>query len=63
MKNFLLFLIITFFYCILLLLDRFYIQSDSKIIDFLAKDYPSEVVQNYIESQKNGGGWDMSLCL
>ncbi|HAY3506396.1 hypothetical protein [Elizabethkingia anophelis] len=52
MKNFLLFLIITFFYCILLLLDRFYIQSDSKIIDFLAKDYPSEVVQNYIESQK-----------
>lgn len=29
-----------------------YIQTDSKIIDFLAKDYPNEVVQNYMESQK-----------
>ncbi|AJW65315.1 hypothetical protein VO54_03890 [Elizabethkingia miricola] len=52
MKNFLLFFIIIFLYSILLLFDKFCIQIDSKIIDFLAKDYPSEVVQSYIESQK-----------
>jgi hypothetical protein len=29
-----------------------FIQTDSKIFDFLAKDYPSSIVQNYMESQK-----------
>jgi hypothetical protein len=52
MKNFLLFLLISFIYCVLTFLEKTYIQTDSKIIDFLAKDYPSEVVQNYIEGQK-----------
>ncbi|HBR12511.1 MAG TPA: hypothetical protein DD740_10030 [Chryseobacterium sp.] len=33
-------------------LDKTYISTTSKIIDFLSKDYPSEVVQNYMESQK-----------
>ncbi|SFZ91965.1 hypothetical protein SAMN05216324_10354 [Chryseobacterium limigenitum] len=33
-------------------LDKTYISTDSKIIDFLTKDYPSTVVQNYMESQK-----------
>ena len=52
MKNFLLFLLVSFIYCVLTFLEKTYIQTDSKIIDFLAKDYPSEVVQNYIEGQK-----------
>ena len=52
MKKFLLFVLIISFYCFCTFLDRTYIQTDSKIIDFLAKDYPSEVVQNYIETQK-----------
>ncbi|OPC52603.1 hypothetical protein [Elizabethkingia bruuniana] len=54
MKNFLLFVLIILIYIIIIItfLDRTYIQTDSKIIDFLMKDYPNEVVQNYIESQK-----------
>lgn len=33
-------------------LDKTYISTDSKILDFLTKDYPSAVVQNYMDSQK-----------
>lgn len=50
--NILLFLILIFFYSLLTFLDKTYITTDSKIFDFLAKDYPSSVVQNYMESQK-----------
>ncbi|AIL45351.1 MULTISPECIES: hypothetical protein [Elizabethkingia] len=52
MKNLSIFVLIIFFYCIIAYLDSTYIQTDSKIIDFLAKDYPSEAVQNYMESKK-----------
>lgn len=52
MKNLSIFVLIIFFYCIIAYLDSTYIQTDSKIIDFLVKDYPSEAVQNYIESKK-----------
>lgn len=33
-------------------LDKLHISTNSKIFDFLSKDYPSSVVQNYMESQK-----------
>lgn len=52
MKNLLLFSIIILLYFLLSFVDQIYIRTDSKIIDFLAKDYPSEVVQNYMEGQK-----------
>ena len=52
MKNFIIFIILFIIYCFLILLDKTYITTDSKIFDFLAKDYPSSVVQNYMESQK-----------
>lgn len=46
------FIVIACSYILLNFLDKTYITTDSKIFDFLAKDYPSSVVQNYIESQK-----------
>ena len=52
MKNFLLSIGIVLCYLFLNYLDKNYITTDSKIFDFLAKDYPSSVVQNYMESQK-----------
>ena len=52
MKNASLLLLVIFFSLILIYLDKTYITTDSKIFDFLAKDYPSSVVQNYMESQK-----------
>ena len=52
MKKLLLFILIIFLYSLLTFLDKTYITTDSKIFDFLAKDYPSSVVQNYMESQK-----------
>ena len=52
MKNLLFFFVIFCFYILLTFLDKTYITTDSKIFDFLAKDYPSSVVQNYMESQK-----------
>ncbi len=61
MKNFLIFIFIVSLYCVLSFLDRTYIQTDSKIMDFLTKDYPSEVVQNYMESQKKW--WWLSYML
>ena len=51
MKNFIYFLFIVTLYLFLIYLDKTYIATDSKIFDLLAKDYPSQVVQNYIESQ------------
>ena len=52
MKKLLLFILIILLYSLLTFLDKTYITTDSKIFDFLAKDYPSSVVQNYMESQK-----------
>lgn len=52
MKNFGLFLIITLVYFISIFIDVNFINTDAKIFDFLAKDYPSSVVQNYMDSQK-----------
>lgn len=52
MKNIIIYIFISFAYILLVLLDKKIIQTDSKIFDFLAKDYPSSVVQNYMESQK-----------
>lgn len=39
-------------YLLLTFLDKTYISTSSKILDFLSKDYPSDVVQNYMENQK-----------
>ena len=36
--------------------SNYFLSIDTKIFDFLAKDYPNDVVQNYMKSQKNGGG-------
>lgn len=52
MKNLILFVIIVLCYFLLAYLDKTYITTSSKIIDFLTKDYPNEAVQNYMESQK-----------
>ncbi len=52
MKNILLFTIITVVYFALVFLDRSFISTQSKIFDFLSKDYPNDIVQNYMESQK-----------
>ena len=52
MRNFLIFLLIILIYSLLIFLDTHFIHTATKIFDFLAKDYPSSVVQNYMESQK-----------
>ena len=52
MKNFILFIVTILCYFVLTHLDKTYISTNSKMLDFLSKDYPSEVVQNYMESQK-----------
>lgn len=52
MKKLLLFILIILLYLLLAFFDKTYITTNSKIFDFLAKDYPSSVVQNYMESQK-----------
>ena len=52
MKNFLFFISIVLCNTLLVYFDKTYITTDSKIFDFLAKDYPSSVVQDYMESQK-----------
>ena len=52
MKKLLLLILIISLYSLLTFLDKNYITTDSKIFDFLAKNYPSSVVQNYMESQK-----------
>lgn len=52
MKNVILFVGVILCYFFLTYLDKTYITTSTKIFDFLAKDYPNEVVQNYIENQK-----------
>ncbi|AZA62287.1 hypothetical protein [Chryseobacterium indoltheticum] len=52
MKNFSVYMMLILLYILLIYLDKSFITTNSKIIDFLTKDYPSEVVQNYMESQK-----------
>ncbi|MCG2779591.1 MAG: hypothetical protein L6264_01470 [Weeksellaceae bacterium] len=37
---------------ILIVLNTTYLASSTKIFDFLSEQYPSEMVQNYMESQK-----------
>ena len=50
--NFLIFISLIFINLLLFYLESNFIRTDSKVFDFLAKDYPSSVVQNYMESQK-----------
>lgn len=52
MKNLLFFIGIVLCYTLLTYLDKNFIATESKIFDFLSKDYPNEVVQNYMNSQK-----------
>lgn len=52
MKNLLFFVGIVLCYTLLTYLDKTYISTNSKILDFLSKDYPSDVVQDYIQGQK-----------
>ena len=52
MKNVYAFITLVFCYFLLVFVTNTFIQTDSKIFDFLSKDYPSSVVQNYMESQK-----------
>lgn len=52
MKNFVLFTSIILCYFLLIYLDKAYITTNSKIVDFLAKDYPSTAIQDYIESRQ-----------
>ena len=52
MRNYFLCILCISIYFFFVYLDKSYISTDSKIFDFLAKDYPSSVVQNYMESQK-----------
>ncbi|MCT2407386.1 hypothetical protein NZD88_07500 [Chryseobacterium antibioticum] len=52
MRNSILFFILILLYFTLTFLDKNFISTSSKIFDFLSKDYPSEMVQNYMESQK-----------
>lgn len=52
MKNFTIYILLVLLYVLLTYLDKTYISTDSKIIDFLTKDYPNAVVQNYMDSQK-----------
>ena len=52
MKNSLIFLLLIALSLLSTYLIGIFITTDSKIFDFLAKDYPSSVVQNYMESQK-----------
>lgn len=51
MKNILLVLNFILLYVLITFLDKTYITTESKIFDFLAKNYPSSVVQNYMESK------------
>ena len=50
--NFLIFISLIFINLLLFYLESNFIRTDSKVFDFLAKDYPSSVVQSYMESQK-----------
>ena len=50
--KFLIFISLIFINLLLFYLESNFIRTDSKVFDFLAKDYPSSVVQNYMDSQK-----------
>lgn len=52
MKNVLIFILIVFLYLITVAFTNNFLEIESKIFDYLSKDYPSSVVQNYMESQK-----------
>ncbi len=52
MKNFINFVIVIFVYFLLIYINNSLVFTNTKIMDFLSKDYPSSVVQNYMESQK-----------
>lgn len=52
MKKTFILILLVLLYLFSFFLDKTYISTDSKIIDFLAKDYPSSVVQKYMDSQK-----------
>ncbi|SUX47785.1 Uncharacterised protein [Chryseobacterium indoltheticum] len=52
MKNFIILVILVLFYLFLNYLDIEFITTNSKIFDFLSKDYPNEIVVNYMESQE-----------
>ena len=52
MKNFGIYLSIIILYFLLTFLDSHFITTSSKIFDYLSKDYPNEVVQNYMKSQE-----------
>lgn len=52
MKNILIFFIIIILSFLLLYINSNFVATDSKIFNFLSKDYPSEVAKNYLESQK-----------
>jgi len=51
-KSIILILIIFLSYITLIFVNNIFLTTDSKIFDFLSKNYPSYVVQNYLESQK-----------
>lgn len=51
-RNYIILAIIFFIILLLHFLNTKTIAADSKIFDFLSKDYPSDVVQNYMETQK-----------
>ena len=52
MKNFIVFIIVILTYLLLMFIMNSFIQTDAKIFDFLSKNYPSDTVQDYMESQK-----------
>nr|WP_314495457.1 hypothetical protein [uncultured Chryseobacterium sp.] len=52
MKNFTILIIVVLCYFLLTYFDKTYISTNSKIFDFLSKDYPDSLVQNYMEIQK-----------
>lgn len=52
MKNIIIYSIVIILSFILIILNTSFITTDSKIFDFLSKDYPSNFVQSYMESQK-----------
>ena len=52
MKNLIILLLIIVLYTFLNYFYLEFIATDSKILDFLSKDYPNQVVQTYMESQK-----------
>lgn len=52
MKNISIFSLLIILYFIQIYISNQFITTESKIFDFLSKDYPSEVVKNYMEGQK-----------